>query len=235
MVSIPAESLIRPARSGVLRVRAHVSADAGDADLTAPRVLVTADVLTRAAELAKLQGLPEWIISGESTTVEHAAAALNVRQPLTASTDGAQADVHVAAADALPGDTRGALIVPVAHASLRSENEHDPLAIRLALLSIPHGQPAEVTDTVLTRAQAAIGGWRRRVGVWAESPSKPIPEDFAAKILAAFADLDTVAVLTMMDDLASDGDLPPGAKFEAFLFADRVLALELESGIGQLP
>jgi hypothetical protein len=208
MVSVPAESLIRPAHSGVLRVRAHVPADAGAGDLTALRVLVIADVLTRAAEL-------------------------NVRSPVAAAGTGS-ADVHVAAADALPGDTRGALVVPVARASLRSDEDHDALAIRLALLSYPSGQPVELTDRELTGAQATIGGWRRRVAGWAESSSKPIPEEFAAKILAAFAGLDTVAVLTTMDDLASDDGLPPGAKFEAFLFADRVLALELESGIGRL-
>ncbi|MGD0553750.1 MAG: hypothetical protein ABSA93_02095 [Streptosporangiaceae bacterium] len=233
MVSVPAESLIRPAHSGVLRVRAHVPADAGAGDLTALRVLVIADVLTRAAELVKLQALPEWITTGDATAVEHAAAALNVRSPVAAAGTGS-ADVHVAAADALPGDTRGALVVPVARASLRSDEDHDALAIRLALLSYPSGQPVELTDRELTGAQATIGGWRRRVAGWAESSSKPIPEEFAAKILAAFAGLDTVAVLTTMDDLASDDGLPPGAKFEAFLFADRVLALELESGIGRL-
>jgi cysteinyl-tRNA synthetase len=42
-----------------------------------------------------------------------------------------------------------------------------------------------------------------------------------------------VRVLAVLRDLSLDGDAPAGAKFETFLYADRVLGLDLPSEIGQ--
>jgi hypothetical protein len=45
-------------------------------------------------------------------------------------------------------------------------------------------------------------------------------------------DLDTVAALDLLRNLESRQDIPAGAKFETFLFVDRVLGLELPREIG---
>jgi len=53
-------------------------------------------------------------------------------------------------------------------------------------------------------------------------------------VFRAAADrLDTAAVVTMMSTLAAQDDVPSGAKFESFLYADRVLALDLPNSIGR--
>jgi cysteinyl-tRNA synthetase len=50
---------------------------------------------------------------------------------------------------------------------------------------------------------------------------------------AAFDDLDTRRALTLLRDLALDASVPTGAKFETFLYVDRILGLELAREIGQ--
>ena len=68
---------------------------------------------------------------------------------------------------------------------------------------------------------------------WAESPSRPVPAQIAETVRSAFDDLDTVSVLALLRGLASDADLPPGVKFETFLYADRILGLDLPRDIGR--
>ena len=109
----------------------------------------------------------------------------------------------------------------------------DPLAVRLVLLSNPYQQPTDLTENVLVDAGETLGHWRRQVAEWAESPSRPMPARIAEAARTAFADLDTVSALALLQDLASDADMPVGAKFETFLYADRVLGLSLPRDIGR--
>jgi hypothetical protein len=48
---------VRSARAGLLRACAHVTAAAGETDISGLRVLLVADLLTRVAELRNLQVL----------------------------------------------------------------------------------------------------------------------------------------------------------------------------------
>jgi hypothetical protein len=57
--------------------------------------------------------------------------------------------------------------------------------------------------------------------------------DTAAVVRSAFDDLDTVHALALLRDLYLGAAAPAGAKFETFLYADRVLGLDLPSEIGQ--
>jgi hypothetical protein len=57
--------------------------------------------------------------------------------------------------------------------------------------------------------------------------------DTAAAIRSAFDDLDTVHALALLRDLSLDANAPAGAKFETFLYADRILGLDLPGEIGQ--
>jgi hypothetical protein len=56
----------------------------------------------------------------------------------------------------------------------------------------------------------------------------------AETIRDAFSDLDTTSLLALLHDLAHGADMPAGAKFETFLYADRVLGLDLARDIGRV-
>jgi hypothetical protein len=226
-------------RGGLVRVCAHLPE--GAVDLTGLRVLLIADVMARAAELRGGQVFVSWTSASEQAGWENAAAVLNIHPP--ASQAGSAADIHVVSG---PGDTEDEIAVGKAalpeaalpEAALPesggpADAGHDPLAIRLALLARPYAEPAELTEEALADARAMLARWRRLVGQWAESPSRPVPGQVMTELRAATDQLDTAAVVTMLSALADQDDVPAGARFETFLFADRVLALDLPSGIGQ--
>jgi hypothetical protein len=245
-------AVVSLARPGPLRVHAHVRATADAADLTGLRVLLIADLLVRAAELGGQQVLTTRAFtagpSGQAA-VERAADALGVHPPVLPAAPsrgwpGGPAHIHVADDDAAGKDDRGGILIRAATARLAQDacpgdaaagmlGGHDPLAVRLALMSLPRQQPAELTAAKLADAAHTLGEWRRRVAGWAESPSRRIPEPIATTVRAAFDSLDTVTALSSLTGLASDETVPPGARFEAFVYADRVLGLELPRDIGR--
>ena len=234
---------IRPARPGLLRVCAHVAGAAGGTDITWLRVLLVADLLARAAELHHLQVLTVLAHPGQAPgpAAERAAGALGIRPPAARASlpeahtsPGGPIDVHV---DTVEGGQSG-LVARVGTARLRGADVlagpgDYPLAVRLALISLPYHQPADLSEDVLASAQETIAHWRRQVAGWAESPSRPVPARIAQALRAAFGDLDTAAALALLRDLAPDADVPAGAKFETFVYADRVLGLDLPRDIGR--
>lgn len=235
------------AHHGMVRICAHIPAAASE--LTGLRVLLIADVLARVAELQGAQAFIAWTFAeqygGVETIVERAADALNVHPP-TARTNApvpsaSEADVYVTAgADAIEGSGAVSLVVAGVHdggsvAGLADMLAGpDPLAIRFALLSCPLREPAKLTEGTLASARETLGQWRSQVARWAESASRPIPEQVMAAYRTAFGDADIATVLTMLVTLAADDRVAPGAKFESFLYADRVLGLDLPSGIGRM-
>ena len=249
---------VRPARSGLLRVCAYLPEAVGGTDISWLRVLLVADLLLRAGELRDLQVLTVLAFADQEpaqwAACERAAGALGIHPPAARASvrevrtvaDG-PIDVHLVSQDAGPDDSRIGLVARVGSAHLRGTADHhgavggdvvtgpggDPLAIRLALMSLPYDQQADLTDGMLASAQETAAHWRRRVAGWAESPSRPIPPPIAETFRAAFGDLDTMSVLALLHDLARDGGLPAGAKFETFLYADRVLGLDLPRDIGR--
>jgi hypothetical protein len=246
-------AVVSLARPGPLRVCAHVRATADAADLTGLRVLLMADLLARAAELGGLQALTTWAFTGEPArqgAVERAADALGVHPPVlpAAASSGAwpggPADVHVADGDAGDKDDRSGVLIRAAAARLSRDacpgdavagllGGHDPLAVRFALMSLPRQQPTELTAAKLAGAAQTLSEWRHQVAVWAQSPSRRIPEPIATTVRAAFDNLDTVAALSLLGGLAADESVPPGARFEAFVYTDRVLGLDLPRDIGR--
>ena len=247
------QAAVSVARPGPLRVYVHVRASADAADLTGLRVLLTADLLVRAAEVGGLQVLAMWTFDGEpgpQAAVEHAADALGVHPPalpaaeLAEAWPGSPADVHVADDDGVGQGDRSGILVRAAAARLALDARpgeavagvpagYDPLAVRLALMSLPRHQPAELTAAELAAAAQTLGDWRRRVARWAESPSGAIPERVSATIRAASGNLDIAAVLALLTDLAADETVRPGPRFETFVYADRVLGLDLPRDIGR--
>jgi hypothetical protein len=243
---------VRPARPGLLLVCAQVPGVTEAADLTGPRVLLLADLLARAAEMDNLQvfyvlasdGQP----AGQQPALERAIEALGIQPPAArASSAEAQAalggpiDVYLASHGGTADDRLSGLVVPVGAArSHRAAGTaadllaaDEPLAVRLALLSLPYHQPADLTEEMLIEARATVGHWRLRVAQWAESPSRPVPAQIAETVQAAFGDLNTVSALALLRGLEADPDVPAGAKFETFLYADRILGLGLPRDIGR--
>jgi hypothetical protein len=245
---------IRPARSGLLRICAHVPEGEGTSDITGPRVLLAADLLTRTAEVGDLQAITVLASDGwspeQAKAVAGTADQLGIHPPAALSSCrdapkalGGPIDVHLVSGGASADDHRSGLVVRVGAARMpmaerRHREEavagpgHEPLAVRLALMSVPLHQPAEVTEDIFTGARQTLVRWRDLVARWAEEPSKPAPARITGAAQAAYSDLDTASVLTLLHDLALDTDVPAGAKFEAFLYADRVLGLELARDIG---
>jgi hypothetical protein len=249
---------VRPAQSGLLRVCAYVPETAGGTDISWLRVLLVADLLLRAAELRNLQVLTVMVFADQApaqvAAYERAAGALGIHPPAARATvreartvpDG-PIDVHLVSQDADPDDSQNGLVARVGSAHLHGTADHDvagggdvlagpgqdPLAIRLALMSLPYYQRADLTEPMLAGAHETAVRWRHQVAGWAESPSRPTPPPITETLRAAFGDLDTMAVLALLHDLTRDADVPAGAKFETFLYADRVLGLDLPRDIGR--
>jgi hypothetical protein len=215
----------------------------GLADL---RVLLVADVLTRIADLQGLQAVT--VLAADSPLpggLDEDLSALGIHRPAVLASRGdagallgGSAHVHVARDAAGSGEAGEAVLIgvgPVEDLTQRAAggNRGDLLALRLALPSCPYRQPVKLTQAALADAAESAGRWRRKVAEWASKPSRPIPAEAATTIRDAFDDdLNTVAVLDLLHSLESRPDIPAGAKFETFLFVDRVLSLELPREIG---
>ena len=125
---------------------------------------------------------------------------------------------------------------PAVHLSGLADRGLDPLAVRLALMSRRHADRADLSWDALSEADQALRRWRELVAGWAESPSKPMCAEVTAQVTAAFdGDLDTPAALRALRELEHDPQIPPGSKFESFLHADQLLALDLPREIGRPP
>jgi len=248
---------VGPARPGVLRVCAHAPRATGGSDITALRTLLTADLLSRTAELSGLQVLTALDLTSsppaQAAAIDDEAGALGIHPPAAhaschdaPSSLGGPVDVHLVSQDDHLDPGQDGLFVMVGAARLdRADSDpgtggglltghrDNPLAVRLVLMSFPGDQPAALTDDELARADETLTDWRQRVARWAESPSRPVPTAIAEAAGAAFSDLDTVSVLTMLRGLLADGSVPAGAKFETFVYADRILGLDLARNIGR--
>jgi cysteinyl-tRNA synthetase len=117
-----------------------------------------------------------------------------------------------------------------------SERGLDPLALRLAFTEHRYRQQLNLTWSTLEAADATVRRWRQRVAEWANSPSRPMCAQYVADFLGAFDDdLDTPAALRVLRALEKDSEIPPGAKFETFAYADQLLGLDLARDIGRAP
>ena len=112
----------------------------------------------------------------------------------------------------------------------------DPLALRLAFLQHRYRQQMNLTWQVIEGAATTLARWRTKVAEWATHPSAPIPEDYRLQFLAAAdEDLDTPRALQVVRAVERDDDLAPGARFEFFAWADRLLGLDLVRDVGKTP
>jgi hypothetical protein len=228
-----------PARRGLTRVVVHAAGH----DSTALRVLLAADVLVRALELG---GTPVWaLLTGEREQAERAelragAAALGIRPFEDGGNVGTGLSetqvIHVVDEGGVAPDGVRLAVAPVAPVGPSPSGVPegtDPAAVRLALLSRRRSEPARLDPEALADAHDTLVRWRRAVADWARRPSRAIPEEARGQLRTAWEDdLDTPAVLRVLRWVETSSDLPEGARFETYAYADRVLGLELTRDVG---
>ncbi|MEU9589085.1 hypothetical protein ACGF7W_14465 [Streptomyces sp. NPDC048219] len=219
-----------PVRRGFTRVEAHVPGR----DTTGLRVLLVADVLVRALELG---GTPVWALlkgAGDRDGLLTDAAALGIR-PFEDGPDGPNASqaLHVVREGAAAPDGATVAVAPADPARPDAVADADPYALRLALLERHRSAPVRLDSAVLDDAAATLTRLRRAVAAWARQPSRPVPDGVRDRLRAAWEDdLDTPALLGVLRRAASDPDVPDGARFETFAYADRLLGLDLTRAVG---
>ncbi|MGH3244307.1 MAG: hypothetical protein ACRDNL_28300 [Spirillospora sp.] len=109
----------------------------------------------------------------------------------------------------------------------------DALTVRLAILEVPYRDPLELSKATLSKTAERMDGWRGKVAEWATAPGRPMNRAYTTQAETALADdLDSPGALAVLDRLASDSDVPPGAKLETFIHLDLLLGLDLVSAIG---
>ncbi len=227
------------ARPGLLTVRVVLrcaDGTAGPADL---RALVVADVLRRAVEVAGRQSLHAVehppLDRDRTASLERSAAALGVAPASEPWPHGGGAADVVVLAEGTEPDGDDALRIAVGGVTgwVPRQPPPDPGALRLALLRQRHADPAPLGPDRLASAARTLAGWRRSAAAWAREPSHALPGEVKAAARGALArDLDTVALLTLLDTVAEAPGLAPGGRFEVFAYLDRFAGLELTRDVG---
>ncbi|GGW99462.1 hypothetical protein [Streptomyces lomondensis] len=125
-------------------------------------------------------------------------------------------------------------LLPHAQPAESDPPEHtDPAVLRLALLSRHHSAPVHLEAAGLDDAGVTLARWRGAVARWARRPSRPVPDDVRGRLRAAWEDdLDVPGVLDVLRHVETDPDLPDGARFETYAYADRLLGLDLTRDLG---
>ncbi|MFD6172011.1 hypothetical protein [Streptomyces coeruleorubidus] len=109
----------------------------------------------------------------------------------------------------------------------------DPTVLRLALLTRHHHAPVRLEEAALEEAAATLARWRGAVARWARSPSRPVPDEVRGRLREAWEDdLDVPRVLDELRRVENAPELPDGARFETYAYADRLLGLELTRDLG---
>ncbi|MER5407926.1 hypothetical protein [Streptomyces sp. NPDC002769] len=151
----------------------------------------------------------------------------------TASADQAPTDPAITDQDpVIPGTSNAdpdGVRVEVAPVSGTADHS----LLRMILLATPRGQPLDLAAADLDGARETLGRWRKAVAGWATRPSRPVPEHVRQELRAAWEDdLDVPAVLEALRRVERAEDVPDGARFETYAYADRLLGLELTRDIG---
>jgi hypothetical protein len=224
--------LLRCAAGSLVRVCADLRGR--ESGLAGARVLVVADVPQRVVEdIHDAQALLAAVADRGEHAVLRTCDRLTVRRPSAlAGSVGEAAGLLGAPADVVLGAMSGPSFVRVGPVN-GAPAVIDSLALRLALLGRRYYEPLDLTAAQLAQAAETLRVWRMKVREWAQQPSAAMPAQTVARARAAFDDdLDVPVVLDIMHRLADDAAVAPGAKFETFVYLDRVLALDLARDLG---
>ncbi len=156
--------------------------------------------------------------------------------PVSEEAGGGQ--VSGAAGGAPASETTGRAVVavaPVDSPTAAAPDLSDPGALRLALFSQPRDLPVRLDGEALDEARRTLAQWRGAVADWARRPSRPVPDEVRVELRTAWEDdLNVPEVLRVLHRVETWPDLPDGARFETYAYADRLLGLELTRDIGSL-
>lgn len=222
----------------MVTVRVHLPDEGRAVDVSRIRTALVADVLARFVEMRGGSAYLVLVPPVRSTAdrlpaLREQLADLWIRapEPDGASLPGSVADVVGPAGAVYP--VSGARY-DVASAVVEVYPIHDdPLVLRLALLSAPSDRELTLGHGAIDDAADTLERWRDAVASWAEQPSVPAPKNAVVALREALADgLDTAALIAGLRE-AEAADLTPGAKFELFAYADRVLGIDLARQVGR--
>ncbi|MEU5880407.1 hypothetical protein [Spirillospora sp. NPDC047279] len=211
--------LLRRVAERVTRRPVRVSRSAGVSVPAAPFNVPDFDVADPPADAVQISGSP-----GHHLHVPEPPGTFS-----TPSAPGAVGAVGAVGDSGVAGDLGHS---DASETSAGSDASGDPVAFRLAVLRLRHRDPATGLDT--GRAVDDLSRWRAAMAEWAGSPGRPIDRAYMAEAEAALADdLDSPAALAVLDRLAADPEVPPGAKLETVIHLDMLLALDLVAHIGR--
>lgn len=218
--------------------------------------MVVADVVARTAEEQGLQAFIAHVgdmgVGEAPRLIELARSSLGIRPAVGLAASEAElptpsngpTDLHLIGPGLQLHPQAGGMLAAVgriladsgadaALSGILSEPAAEPLCIRKALLSAPHYDSADLTMPTLSSERETLRIWRHHVARWAEFPSSPVPPEIKTTIRLFSSQLDTPALMRLLEEVVQDDGAPPGAKFETFIFADRILGLDLGRWIGQ--
>ncbi|WP_131738541.1 hypothetical protein [Actinomadura roseirufa] len=211
-------------------LRVHVLERAG------LRTLVVADLLRRVAERAgrhvQLAASPYFSAPDDHWTDYN----IQPFEVLAPEGPAPEADLYLSSG-AQPGVDAPCLAVPYETGdwySLMANASMDALYARLALLEVRYRESLHLSHQRFLEAAARLDRWRDLVAGWATSPGRPLDRGYADRAETALAnDLDTPSALAVLDDLADDDGVPPGAKLETVIHLDLLLGLGLVAALGR--
>jgi cysteinyl-tRNA synthetase len=109
-----------------------------------------------------------------------------------------------------------------------AERGLDPLALRLALMENRYRAQIDMTWQSITAADATLQRWRKAMVGWGDGADVK----FDAEIHSHFMnDLETSKALLRLRAIEKDESIGAQDKRAIFLFADQVLALDLDRGV----
>jgi cysteinyl-tRNA synthetase len=106
-----------------------------------------------------------------------------------------------------------------------AERGLDPLALRLALLENRYRSQIDMTWQTLTAAHATLQRWRSALAQWGTSDEVKADEEIQNFFMN---DLDTAKAILRLRAIEKDAGIGEQDKRAIFLFADQVLALDLD-------
>ena len=109
-----------------------------------------------------------------------------------------------------------------------AERGLDPLALRLALLENRYRSQIDMTWQTITAADATLKRWRKAMALWGSGAEVKFDEEIHSFFLN---DLETAKALLRLRAIEKDESIGNQDKRALFLFADQVLALDLDRGV----
>jgi hypothetical protein len=241
---------LQASRGAMLTLGCALPADT--ATVTLVRVLLVGDVVRRILEDLHDVQVMSAVLSDDPKILERIGPHMSTVRPPIGVFDSAAAartalgrhpDILIAPPHSaedhplyrIPAATTVVRVAPVHWVAPGLHCEPDPATVRYAFTQAPYEYELVLTNAMLDHSAAQLDRWRHRMSDWSRSVSRPIPPWWRTHMIAALDnDLDLAAAAERMNRLEDSATVEPGAKFEAFAFLDRILAVDLARDLGRL-